>query len=99
MDPEERRTYVEWATPITLGESGTRPRYRSYLDPFEWTLTAVMMSRHWWKLNSLSKYVEHDVWLGGNVTVLGGVTIGHGSTVGKSHLLAFQSTIPLRIGI
>jgi acetyltransferase-like isoleucine patch superfamily enzyme len=26
---------------------------------------------------------EHDVWLGGNVTVLGGVTIGHGSTVGE----------------
>jgi hypothetical protein len=23
VDPEERRTYVEWATPITLGKSST----------------------------------------------------------------------------
>ncbi|MCI5123760.1 MAG: hypothetical protein D3925_04615, partial [Candidatus Electrothrix sp. AR5] len=31
--------------------------------------------------------LEEDVWLGGNVTVLGGVTMGKGSVAGASALL------------
>lgn len=36
--------------------------------------------------------IEHNVWLGGNVTVLGGVSIGHGSIVGASSVVT--KTIP-----
>lgn len=82
VDPEERRTYVEWATPITLGESRTARSDNPTLTCLEGNTDHDSMSRLWWVLTSLSTYAEHDVWLGGNVTVLGGVTIGHGSTVG-----------------